>query len=100
MGQHGGKRPNSGRKSKAEELGLQELMDSIGPTKNVLKEIFKLAEGIPGNEEKGIEPVKPNIEAQKLWLSYYYGKPKETVNVKSDNTIHWIEQEDNGDNNS
>lgn len=82
MGKRGGKRDGAGRKSKAEELGLDELMDSIGPTETVLKSVYELATG-----------PKKNIEAAKLWMSYKFGKPKETVNVKSDNTIHWIEED-------
>jgi hypothetical protein len=77
----GGARPGAGRKSKAEELGLNDLMDSIGPTDKVLQAIYKLATGS-----------KPNIEAQKIWLSYKYGKPKESVTI-TDNSIHWIEEE-------
>lgn len=84
MGKRGGKREGAGRKSKAEELGLNELMDSIGPSETVLKAIYELATG-----------PKKNTEAQKLWLSYKYGKPKETVNLKSDNVIRWIEEDGN-----
>jgi hypothetical protein len=89
MGKNGGKREGAGRKSKAEELGLNELMDSIGPSEAVLKAVYELATG-----------PKKNTEAQKIWLSYKFGKPKETVNLKSDNTITWIEQEQEPDGNN
>jgi hypothetical protein len=82
MGKNGGARPGAGRKSKAEELGLDALMDSIGPTEAVLQAVYDQA-------------VKKNVKAQQLWLSYKFGKPKETVNLKSDNTIHWIEEDGN-----
>jgi len=83
MGKRGGVRPNSGRKSKAEELGLDHLMDSIGPTEEVLKAVYKLA------------TTNKSVEAQKLWLSYKFGKPKENVTVKQDTVIQWIEEDGN-----
>ncbi len=93
----GGKRAGAGRKTKADELGLSELMDSIGPTEPILKSIYELAKGTKANKDEGIESKPPSIEAQKLWMSYKFGKPKETVSVKSDNTIHWIEDDGNTD---
>lgn len=81
MDKRGGKRVGAGRKSKAEELGLNEMMDSIGPTEKVLKAVYELATG-----------TKKNTEAQKIWLSYKFGKPKESVTI-TDNSIHWIEEE-------
>lgn len=80
-GNRGGKREGAGRKSKAEELGLNELMDSIGPTEKVLQAVYDLATG-----------PKKNTEAQKIWLSYKFGKPKESVTI-TDNTMYWIEEE-------
>lgn len=81
MAQRGGKREGAGRKSKAEELGLNDLMDSIGPTEKVLEAVYKAATS-----------TKPNTEAQKIWLSYKFGKPKESVTI-TDNSIRWIEEE-------
>jgi len=81
MASKGGKREGAGRKTKAEELGLSELMDSIGPTLTVLKRVYELANGVEENKEAGITAKAPNIEAQKLWLSYKFGKPKESVTV-------------------
>lgn len=69
----GGKRAGAGRKSKAEELGLNDLMDSIGPTENVLKRLYSLA----------VDQYEPNQEAIKLWMGYKFGTPKQSVNVDS-----------------
>jgi len=69
MGKNGGARPGAGRKSKAEEMGLADVMDSIGKSEDVLKAVYEAA-------TKG-----KNLEAQKVWLSYYYGKPKESVTI-------------------
>lgn len=88
----GGKREGAGRKSKAEELGLDAMMDSIGPTEEVLKAVYTLAVGSDGDKKKGIKPKPPNTEAQKIWLSYKFGKPKESVTI-TDNTITWVEEE-------
>jgi hypothetical protein len=92
MAQRGGKRDGAGRKSKAEELGLSELMDSIGPTTEVLQAVYTLALGMKGDKKKGIKEKAPNTEAQKIWLSYKFGKPKESVTI-TDNSIVWIEEE-------
>lgn len=94
-GKNGGARPGAGRKSKAEELGLSDLMDSIGPTEAVLKRVYELAVGVKENKKEGIKEKAPNIEAQKLWMSYKFGKPKESVTVKQDTTIQWIEEDGN-----
>lgn len=69
MGKNGGARPGAGRKSKAEEMGLTQTMDNIGSTEDVLKAIYEAA-------TKG-----KNLEAQKVWMAYYYGKPKESVTI-------------------
>jgi hypothetical protein len=76
MGKNGGKREGAGRKSKAEELGLSELMHSIGPTEPILKAIYEAATG-----------KKPNIKAQELWLAYMFGKPNQTVKVDQSSGI-------------
>lgn len=73
---HGGKRPGAGRKSKAEELGLAELIDSvwsIPQQKNVLK---KLAQDCNSKD------FKERHEARKLLLAYKFGQP--TANQKTD----------------
>lgn len=79
----GGARPGAGRKSRAEELGLNDLMDSIGSTDKILQSLYKLA-------------IKDNIEAQKIWLGYRFGKPKESVTIQ-DNTITWVEADGDKD---
>lgn len=65
----GGARPGAGRKSRAEEMGLESLMNSIGKSEDVLKAVYEAA-------TKG-----KNLEAQKVWLAYYFGKPKESVTI-------------------
>jgi hypothetical protein len=87
MAGKGGKREGAGRKTKAEELGLSELMDSIGPTLEVLQELYRSAVGMDADEEKGTEAVKPNIKAQELWLAYKFGKPNQTVKVDQSSGI-------------
>lgn len=87
----GGARAGAGRKSKAEELGLSDLMDSIGPTEEVLKRLYFLAIGSPETEVldpeteniKITEAIPPNNDAIKLWLGYKFGTPKQSVNVDS-----------------
>lgn len=68
---HGGARPGSGRKTKAEILGLHELLtDAVPPAKQ--KEICrKLA-------QDALSPT-PAVRhpARVLLLSYLYGKPTE-----------------------
>lgn len=55
----------AGRKSKAEELRLSAIMDDIGNTEKVLKNLYNSA-------------CKPgNVAAAQLWLAYKFGKPKE-----------------------
>ena len=66
---NGGKRTNSGRKSKAEELGLADLLDRVWDVKKreeVITALHKKAK--LGNEK-----------AAALLLAYAYGKPKDTV---------------------
>lgn len=61
----GGKQPGAGRKSKADELKLSAIMDDIGNTEKVLKNLYNSA-------------CKPdNITAVQLWLAYKFGKPKD-----------------------
>lgn len=63
----GGRRPNSGRKSKAEEFGLAALLDKVWPEadrENVIKVLHRAA-------------MKGNDRAAALLLSYAYGKPTE-----------------------
>jgi hypothetical protein len=63
---HGGPRPNSGRKPKADEIRLVEQMDSILAPDDVW---IKIAELVAGGD----------IQAMKLWVEYRYGKAKQSV---------------------
>jgi predicted SnoaL-like aldol condensation-catalyzing enzyme len=66
MDNNGGRRPGSGRKSKAEE---QLLAESLTPMKeDALK---ALHEGVK----------KGNAIFVKMFMEYFYGKPKETVKM-------------------
>lgn len=67
-GNSGGKKGRSGRKSKAEEMGLAALLDECFPLeerKKLLKVLLQAATRAP----------LFNIEAAKLLLAYTYGKP-------------------------
>jgi len=69
FGNSGGKKGRSGGKSKAEQLGLQALLDKCW-TKEAREQCFtKLAEMC----------AQGNIEAMKLMLGYTYGKPMDNV---------------------
>ena len=65
---NGGVRPNSGRKSKAEELGLTE---KLKPMENDF--LRALANQIKAE----------NVVALKMYAEYFYGKPKENVDLTS-----------------
>lgn len=65
----GGKRPGSGRKSKAEEMGLRELLDSAWKIADRRKVIDRLAE-LAGEGD---------VKAATLLMAYAYGKPHETI---------------------
>jgi hypothetical protein len=68
---NGGVRPNSGRKSKAEELGMAQLLDAslpAGAFERIAKNLFKLA--------TGANP-KAAVAAGSLLLAYRFGKPTE-----------------------
>lgn len=73
MAGKGGKTPGAGRKSKAVELGLDTLMDSVGPTESVLKRLYELSTA-----------PKPNTEAIRLWLGYKFGTPKQAIVLDSE----------------
>lgn len=68
---NGGSRPNSGRKSKAEELGLAKLIDSRLPPDKWGKVIDNLYELATGDNPKAV------VGAASLLLAYKYGKPTE-----------------------
>lgn len=64
---HGGYRPGSGRKPKAEEVKLAEKMDAYLSPEELWQTI--------SNKIKK-EQCKDSI---KLWVNYRYGMPKQTV---------------------
>lgn len=71
---HGGKREGAGRKTKAAELGLQELLDTCWPLSDRQATIKKLA----SLANRG------NLQAVQILMSYTYGKPKERVELSTD----------------
>tara|TARA_R110000868_G_scaffold403428_1_gene680699 strand:+ start:596 stop:838 length:243 start_codon:yes stop_codon:yes gene_type:complete len=64
----GGKREGAGRKSKAEEMQLIELLNTHIDKDSV---ILKLKEFIEDD----------NLKALEIYMAYMYGKPKETKDV-------------------
>lgn len=84
MAGKGGKTPGAGRKSKAVELGLDTLMDSVGPTESVLKRLYELANGTKEDVEKKVKAIPPNTEAIRLWLGYKFGTPKQAITLDSE----------------
>ncbi len=67
----GGVKGRSGRKSKAEELGLTALLDecwTVDSRKKTIKKLASLANA-------------GNLEAIKILMAYTFGKPKETITV-------------------
>ncbi len=66
MSKHGGKREGAGRKPKAEEL---ELIEKLTPLHDLAMDALK----------KGLE--KGQYQFVQLYMSYYYGKPKETKDI-------------------
>lgn len=73
---HGGARPNSGRKSKAEEQSLQE---KLAPMDDIALSAIK--EGLAQKDHQYV----------KLFMEYRYGKPKEKVSIDHSGSIE-IEQ--------
>lgn len=63
---HGGARPNSGRLKKDEVLSLIETMDAITVPENVWKALYQ-------------KVLENDVNAIKLWLSYRFGMPKQTI---------------------
>ena len=64
---HGGKREGAGRKPKAEEIKLIEKLDKIIDQDEAIELLNKMA--------------KEDFRALQLYLSYRWGKPKERVDV-------------------
>lgn len=75
MAEKGGKRAGAGRKTKAQELGLAEIIDSvwtIPKQKNVLKQLVNDCSSSDFHQRH---------EARKLLLSYKFGKPTERKEI-------------------
>ena len=68
---NGGARPGAGRKTKAEILGLAELIDSAWPTDKQKAVIKKLAQDCTDKD------FHVRHEARKLLMAYKFGKPTE-----------------------
>lgn len=69
-----GVKGKSGRKSRAEELGLRALLDEcVSPTarKQLFRRLVKLSK----------QQDKIGIEATKLLLAYLYGSPRQSLEV-------------------
>jgi hypothetical protein len=69
LGKHGGARPNSGRKSKAEELAL---IEKLGPMEEAA--LTAIARGVQNGEFNFVN----------LYMQYRFGKPTEKVQVSGD----------------
>lgn len=72
-GNRGGQKGKSGRKSKAEELGLAGLLDKCFTQADRETCIKKLAEDCNSTE------FHVRQESRKLLLAYTFGKPRESV---------------------
>lgn len=70
MAEHGGKREGAGRKSKADEIKRLEMMDSVATPKEVWDSLWKVAK-------------KGNTQALRTWVEYRFGKPKDRIDVTS-----------------
>ena len=66
----GGRRPNSGRKPKAEEMELIEKLDKLIDPEDAIISLNKLIN-------------KLDIAAIRLYLEYRFGKPKNQVDITS-----------------
>jgi hypothetical protein len=67
----GGARPNSGRLKKDEVISLIESMDAITVPDYVWKMLYA-------------KVLDSDVNAIKLWLSYRYGLPKQTIEQKTE----------------
>jgi len=67
---NGGARQGAGRKPKADEIKLIERLDSLIDKDEALSKLGELV-------------AKADIRALQLYLSYRYGKPKESIDLNS-----------------
>lgn len=87
----GGARQGAGRKAKADEIALIEKMDArLAPDEVWAALAAKVLKG--------------DTNALKLWLSYRYGQPKQSIDLSNDdgtlNPVHIIQLPSNGRDNS
>lgn len=66
---NGGARPNSGRLKKDEVISLIESMDAIAVPDTVWKMLYA-------------KVLDSDVNAIKIWLSYRFGMPKQTIDTK------------------
>lgn len=72
-GNRGGQKGRSGRKSKAEELGVQEFFDkhlTTGDRVAIIENLVMIARG---------DDAKAAVSAATMLFNYSFGKPKERV---------------------
>lgn len=70
----GGKRPNSGRKTKAEELGLPALIEEVigeEGKRTIIKKLFDKAKA-------------GSFPHQQMLMHYMFGKPQEKMDLTTD----------------
>ena len=88
---HGGKRPNSGRKPKADEIKLIEQMDAVAVPEHIWRKLYERCE-------------EGDVAAIKTWLSYRFGMPKQSVDHTTDGekitgfTVEVVDERDNKNN--
>lgn len=66
---NGGARPNSGRLKKDEVISLIESMDAIAVPDTVWKMLYA-------------KVLDSDVNAIKIWLSYRFGMPKQSIDTK------------------
>jgi len=87
---NGGKRPNAGRKPKADEIAIIEQMDAVLVPSEAWAALAALVQS-------------GDVAAVKTWLNYRYGMPKQSIDMGITgeiNPIQIIQLPDNGRDNS
>lgn len=67
---NGGARKGAGRPPKSDEIKRLEMMDSVAAPKEVWDSLWKVAK-------------EGNTQALKTWIEYRFGKPKEKLDITS-----------------
>lgn len=83
---NGGARPGAGRKTKAEILGLAALIDEAWPVEDQKTVLRKLASDAVADD------FQVRHQARQLLLAYKFGKPKDTVESNSTQTVIFKKQ--------